>query len=570
MTTSRLDSIAIDTIRFLAVDMVEEANSGHPGAPMAQAPLAYWLWTRHLRHDPGAADWPDRDRFVLSCGHASALLYAMLHLAGYDLPMEELQRFRQLGSKTPGHPEFHLTPGVETTTGPLGQGISNAVGMAIAERYLGAHFNRDDFSIVDHHTWAIASDGDLMEGVAAEASSMAGHLRLGKLNVFYDANQISIDGSTDLAFTEDVAARYRAYGWHTLEVADVNDLDALDAAIDAAKAETDRPSLIVVRTEIGYGSPNKQGTSGVHGSPLGADERQATRDNLGWAAPSTFHVPDEAREAFADARRRGEAAHAEWLDRFARYRDAHPTLAADFERLRRRGLPAGWDADLPTFTTDDPAMATRKASGKALAAIADKLPELLGGSADLAPSNNTFVPGRGVQSAEEPGGANFHYGVREHGMGAAMNGMALSGMLRPYGATFLIFADYMRPSIRLAALMEQPALYVFTHDSIFLGEDGPTHQPISQLMGLRSIPGLSVVRPADANETVAAWRWAVENVHGPTALVLTRQGLPILDGTAEHATEGVRRGAYVLADAAEGEPAALLIATGSEVALAVE
>lgn len=562
------DSIAIDTIRFLSVDMVEKAKSGHPGAPMAQAPLAYWLWTRHLKHDPSDPSWPSRDRFVLSCGHASALLYSMLHLAGYDLPMSELERFRQLGSKTPGHPESHLTPGVETTTGPLGQGLGNAVGMAIAERFLAAHFNREGFPVIDHQTWVIASDGDLMEGVSAEASSFAGHQRLGKLQVFWDDNRISIDGSTDLAFTEDVTARYEAYGWHVLEVADVHDLDSLDEAMRAATAEEERPTLIRVRTRIGYGSPNKSGTAGVHGSPLGPEECRAAKENLDWPIEPKFHVPDAAREAFAAAAEAGAAARREWTEMFDRYRDAHPALAERFEVWGSGQLPDGWDADLPAFEADHPAIATRAVSGQFLHAVADALPHLIGGSADLAPSNNTFIRGREVQSKEEPGGGNFHFGVREHGMGAVLNGMALSGRLRPYAATFLIFVDYMRPAVRLAALMEQPAIFVFTHDSIFLGEDGPTHQPISQLMGLRTIPGLTVLRPADANETVAAWKVALQTTSGPTALVLTRQKLPVLDVPKSTVDEGVPRGGYVVADSEA--PQVLLIATGSEVSLAVE
>ena len=567
MTERNRDQIAIDSIRFLSVDMVEKANSGHPGAPMGQAPLAYWLWTRHLRHDPARPDWPNRDRFVLSCGHASALIYSMLHLSGYDLSMDELKAFRQLGSKTPGHPEHGLTAGVETTTGPLGQGVSNAVGMAIAERFLAAQFNRDGFPLIDNITWVIASDGDLMEGVSAEASSMAGHLGLGKLNVFYDANQISIDGSTDLAFTEDVVQRYQAYGWHTLEVDDVNDLDALDAAMNAARAETERPTLVLVRTHIGFGSPNKQDTAGAHGAPLGDSERRATRENLGWAYDQDFQIPDEARAAFDDVRRQGAASSAEWDELFERYRQAHPEEAAQFEAWGADTLTAGWDADLPEFTAEDGPIATRSASGKFLHSVSATLPQLIGGSADLAPSNNTFIKDRGVHTKDNPGGSNFHFGVREHGMGAVMNGMALSGRIRPYGATFLMFSDYMRPTLRLAALMEQPAIFIFTHDSVFLGEDGPTHQPISQLMGLRTLPGFSTFRPADANETVAAWRIALENTHRPSALVLTRQKLPVIT-TAEQAREGVARGAYVIADT--DDPQVLLLATGSEVALALD
>jgi len=562
------DHIAINTIRFLAVDMVEKAKSGHPGAPMAQAPLAYWLFTRHMRHNPANPRWANRDRFVLSCGHASALLYSMLHLSGYDLPLSELQRFRQLGSKTPGHPEFGLTPGVETTTGPLGQGIATAVGMAIAEAYLGAHFNRDGFPIIDHTLWVIVSDGDLMEGVASEAASLAGHLGLAKLKVFYDANKISIDGSTDLSFTEDVAARFVAYGWNVLHVADVNDLAELERAFVAAEAETEKPTLVVTRTHIGFGSPNKQDSHDAHGSPLGADEVLASKKNLGWPTEPTFYIPDEAQAAFAPVAVAGVAAEAEWKALFAAYRAVHPELAAEFEAWQRQELPAGWAEKLPRFAQTDAAIATRGASGKVLAAIESSLPQLLGGSADLAPSNNTFLKGRPVFSREERGGRNFHFGVREHAMGAALNGMALSGFLRPYGGTFLIFADYMRPAIRLAALMEVPSIFVFTHDSIFLGEDGPTHQPISQLMSLRMIPGLTVIRPADANETAAAWKIALEQKHAPTAFALTRQNLPILPLDAERVHEGTARGAYIVKDTEGAE--LILIATGSEVALALE
>lgn len=569
-----IDQLTINTLRFLAVDMVEKANSGHPGAPMGLAPLAYTLWTKVLRHDPAAPDWPNRDRFVLSCGHASALLYGLLHLAGFDLPMEELKSFRQLGSRTPGHPEFGYTEGVETTTGPLGQGLANAVGMAIAERLLAARFNRPGHELFSHRVWVIASDGDIMEGITSEASSMAGHFRLGHLNVFYDDNNISIDGSTDLTFSEDVAKRYEAYGWHVQRVKDGNDVAALKAAAEAARAETDRPSLVVVRTHIGYGSPHKQDSAASHGSPLGADEVRATKENLGWPLEPTFLVPERAREAFRPAAERGAEARKSWEESLGSYAEAHPELAAELDRRRRRALPDGWDEDLPRFSPEDGKIATRKASGKALNALAHRLPELVGGSADLAGSNNTTIEGEPPFSATSPGGRNFHFGIREHAMGAAMNGMSVSGMLLPYGGTFLIFSDYFRPSIRLAALMEIPAIYVLTHDSIFLGEDGPTHQPISQLASLRSIPHLVVIRPADANETAAAWAWAVAHRSGPVALSLTRQGLPILEGTAENAREGVARGAYVIWEPeggeAGGEAEALILATGSEVAPSVE
>ncbi len=568
-TSTQRDRIAIDTIRFLAVDMVEQANSGHPGAPMGQAAMAYMLWSRFLRFDPARPEWPDRDRFVLSCGHASALLYSLLHLAGYELSLDELRDFRQLGSMTPGHPEHGLTPGVETTTGPLGQGLSNAVGMAIAQRLLAARFNRDGYPLFDHRTWVFASDGDLMEGVASEASSMAGHLGLGRLIVFYDDNEISIDGPTSLSFSEDVAQRYEAYGWHVQRVEDGNDLEALTAAAEAALADEGRPSLIAVRTHIGFGSPAKQDTAAAHGAPLGAEEVAATKQNLGWPEEPTFHVPPEAREALGEAAARGAEAADAWEALVERYRGDHPEAAAELGRRMARALPDGWLATLPVFTPEDGPIATRKASGKVLEAIAPGLPELVGGSADLTGSNNTYQKGEADFSADEPGGKNFFFGVREHAMGAVLNGMALSGLLRPYGGTFLIFSDYMRPAIRLAALMELPPIYVFTHDSIFLGEDGPTHQPVSQLLSLRAIPNLIVVRPGDANETAAAWRVALERGDGPTALALTRQKLPILAETAARAHEGVQRGGYVLADPEGEAPRVILIATGSELALAL-
>jgi transketolase len=558
--------VAINTVRFLAVDMVERANSGHPGAPMGLAALATTLWTHQLRFHPPEPEWPNRDRFVLSCGHASALLYALLHVAGYDLPVDELRNFRQLGSKTPGHPEHGLTPGVETTTGPLGQGLANAVGMAIAERLLAERFNQDGFALFDHHVYVIVSDGDLMEGVSAEASSLAGHLGLGKLVVFYDDNKITIDGGTELAFSEDVAARYAAYGWHTLDVADGNDTAAITAAIDAANAETVRPTLVRVRTTIGYGAPNKQDTSGVHGSPLGAEEIVAAKRNLGWDVEALFQVGDEARETFAPARERGAKASAAWHELLGRYTQAHPELAAELRRRLAGDLPEGWEEKLPRFAAEDGNIATRKASGATLNALATHVPELLGGSADLAPSNNTWLKGEAAFSAAEAG-RNFHFGVREHAMAAAMNGMALSG-LRPYGGTFLVFSDYMRPSLRLAAMMELGVIYVLTHDSLFLGEDGPTHQPESHLASLRALPGLAVLRPADANETAAAWAVALQRQQAPTALALTRQGLPVLPEAVEKARQGVARGAYVLVDPPAGtEPQVILIASGSEIQL---
>ena len=570
--TADVDQLAINTIRFLSVDMVEAAKSGHPGAPLGQAPLAYLLWTRHLRHNPGNPDWPNRDRFVLSAGHASALLYSLLHLAGYPLSMAELRRFRQWGSLTPGHPEHELTKGVETTTGPLGQGLSNAVGMAIAERLSAAHFNRDGFPLFDYRTWVIASDGDMMEGVASEASSLAGHLRLDKLTVFYDDNEVSIDGPTSLAFSEDVPARYAAYGWHVQRVEDGNDLEALERAIAAAQADG-RPSLIAVRTRIGYGSPNKEGTAEAHGSPLGPEEARATKRALGWPEEPPFLVPEGATAPFDAARERGAREEAAWNELLERYGREHPEAAEDLRRRLAGELPPGWQEAIPTFAPGGDPIATRAASGKVLAALAGKVPQLVGGSADLTPSNNTQPKGAADFSADEPAGRYLRFGVREHAMGAALNGIALSKLWIPYGGTFLIFSDYMRPSVRLAALMKLRVIFVYTHDSIFLGEDGPTHQPVGQLPSLRAIPGLRVIRPADACETAIAWRLALEEPHAPTALALTRQNLPILAETAERAAEGMPRGGYVLADLGPqgaADPDILLLATGSEVAATLD
>jgi transketolase len=566
--TQDQDQLAIGAIRFLSVDMVEKAQSGHPGAPLGQAPLAYLLWTRHMRHNPDNPDWPNRDRFVLSCGHASALLYSLLHLGGYGLGMAELERFRQWGSKTPGHPEHELTRGVETTTGPLGQGLSNAVGMAMAAKMGAATFNRDGFRVIDHTIWVIASDGDLMEGVASEASSLAGHLKLDRLKVFYDDNEVSIDGPTSLSFSEDVGKRYEAYGWRVLRVEDGNDLAALERAIEDAKAENERPTLVVVRTVIGYGSPKKGGTAEAHGAPLGADEVIATKKALGWPTEPTFLVPDAAREPFKRAGERGRKLEREWNELMARYRQAHPQAAADLDGRLSGKLPEGWQEALPKFEAGGKDIATRAASGQVINAIAGKLPQLAGGSADLAPSNNTVIKGSPDFSAAHPEGRNLRFGVREHAMGSILNGLSLSRLWIPYGGTFLIFSDYMRPPIRLAALMKLQAIYIFTHDSIFLGEDGPTHQPVEQLAALRGIPGLRVMRPADANETAEAWRAALEHRHGPTALALTRQNLPILAETAERAREGVAKGAYILLDAED--PQVILIATGSEVWVTLE
>jgi transketolase len=567
---AQLDQLCVNTIRMLAVDAVEQAKSGHPGMPMGAAPMAYVLWTRFLKHNPANPQWPDRDRFVLSAGHGSMLLYSLLHLTGYDLPLDELKRFRQWGSRTPGHPEYRLTPGVETTTGPLGQGFANGVGMAIAEAFLAERFNRPGHTIVDHYVYAIVSDGDLMEGVASEAASLAGHLQLGKLIYLYDDNGISIDGPTDLAFTEQVGRRFEAYGWHVQEVEDGNDLPAIEAAIRAAQAERLRPSLIIVHTHIAYGSPGKQDTAEAHGAPLGAEEVKRTKEFLGWPQEPTFYIPDEALAVFRQAVERGRAWEADWQARFQAYAREFPELAADWQRIMRRELPPGWEASLPTFTPKDGPMATRVASGRVLNAIAPKIPNLIGGSADLTPSNNTFLRDAGVFDAKNRGGRNLHFGVREHAMGAILNGMALHGGVIPYGGTFLIFSDYMRPAIRLAALSELPVIYVFTHDSVGLGEDGPTHQPIEHLAALRAMPQLTVIRPADANETAVAWRVALQHRQGPVALALTRQNLPIFDRAEMAAADGLERGAYVLLDAPDGRPDLILIATGSEVALAVE
>jgi transketolase len=568
-TVTSLDELCINTIRTLSMDAVQRANSGHPGTPMALAPLAYVIWTRHLRHNPRDPHWFGRDRFILSAGHASMLLYSMLHLTGYDLELDELKNFRQWNSKTPGHPEYKHTPGVETTTGPLGQGFANGVGMAIAERHLAALFNREGHEIVDHYVYAICSDGDLMEGVASEAASLAGHLRLGKLIYFWDDNDITIEGSTSLAFSEDVLKRFDAYGWHTARIEDANDLDAIDAAIREAQADP-RPSMIGVKTVIGYGSPNKAGSEEAHGSPLGEDEVARTKENLGWPTTETFHVPEDALAHMREAVQRGEQLQREWSDRWNAFEQAHGDVAAALRTALRGELPEGWDAELPVFRAGDKPIATRAASGKAINAIAKTVPWLIGGSADLAPSTNTLIEDADSFGVDSYAGRNFHFGVREHGMGSVLNGMALHGGVRPYGATFMIFSDYMRPPIRLAALMEQPTIYVFTHDSVGLGEDGPTHQPIEQLPALRAIPGLVDLRPADAAETVEAWRFVMEYRDGPVFLALTRQAVPHLDRERFAPASELRKGAYVLAEAEAGSPQAILIASGSEVSVALE
>jgi len=565
ISMTRLDELCVNTIRTLAMDAVQQAESGHPGTPMALAPLAYVLWTRHLRHDPADPDWFDRDRFILSAGHASMLLYSALYLAGYDLGLDELRDFRQWHSRTPGHPEHGLTPGVETTTGPLGQGFGNAIGFAVAETHLAATFNRPGHAVIDHRTWFIASDGDLMEGISHEAASFAGHLRLGRLIGFYDDNHITIEGETELTYSDDVAMRFEAYGWHVQRVEDGNDLDALDRAIRVAKEETGRPSLIIVRTHIAFGSPNRQDTAQAHGEPLGVDEVRLTKQNLGWPSEEPFHVPGEALAEWRKCRERGEALHADWQERYQRYASAHAADAAELDR-RIRGEPAdGWDAALPVFTPEDGKLATRAASGKVLNAIAARVPELMGGSADLAPSTKTILTGSADFSASDRAARNMRFGIREHAMGACLNGMALHGGVLPYGATFLVFSDYMRPSIRLASLMELHVIYVFTHDSIGLGEDGPTHQPIEQLAALRAIPHLTLVRPADANETAMAWRIAVAHRNGPVALALTRQGVPSLDRARFAPAQGALRGGYILSEAASDAPDLVLLASGSEV-----
>ncbi|HIE64672.1 MAG: transketolase [Nitrospira sp.] len=565
-----LDLLCMNTIRMLAVDAVQKANSGHPGTPMGLAPLAYLLWTRFLKHNPHNPEWPDRDRFILSAGHASMLLYSLLHLTGYDLPLEEIVRFRQWGSKTPGHPEYRHTPGVETTTGPLGQGLTNGVGMAITERLLATRFNRPDFNIVNHITYVIAGDGDLMEGISSEAASLAGNLKLGKLICFYDDNRITIEGSTDLAFTEDVAKRFEAYGWQVLRVGgDSSDLEALSGAICSAQDKTEVPSLIIVRTEIGYGSPNRQGTARAHGEALGVEEVKLTKENLGWPLEPKFYVPEEARAHFRLCVDKGREQEREWQKKWEDYMAHYPDLGKEFLQVMQGDCPSGWDSAISSFKPEEP-VATRGASGTILNAIAQEIPTLIGGSADLAPSNNTNLKGFGDINGDDFSGRNLHFGVREHAMGGIMNGMALHGGVIPYGGTFLVFSDYMKPSMRLAALMKLRVIYVFTHDSIGLGEDGPTHQPIEQMAGLRAIPNLTLIRPADAMEAAVAWRLAINRREGPVALILTRQKLPVFDRSQYASADLVEKGAYVLAESGSGVPDIILIATGSEVHLALE
>jgi transketolase len=548
------------------MDGVQKANSGHPGMPMGMADAAYVLWTRFLSFNPENPNWPNRDRFVLSAGHGSMLLYSLLYLTGYDLPLDELRRFRQWGSRTPGHPEAGLTPGVETTTGPLGQGFANGIGMAMAERFLAATFNRPGYPIFDHATYAIVSDGDLMEGISHEVASLAGHLGLGKLVYLYDDNEISIEGSTDITFTEDVAGRFRAYGWYVQEV-DGHNLDEIDAAIRAAQEEADRPSLIICHTHIAYGSPNKQDSADAHGAPLGEDEVRMTKQALGWPTDEAFYVPPEALDHFRSVGHQGQTAQAEWQEMFAAYAQAFPHEAAVLEALWAGELPEGWEEALPTFAPEDGSIATRNVSGKVLNAIAPTLPTLIGGSADLAPSNKTFLTGYDEFQQETPAGRNIRFGVREHAMGAILNGMALHGGVTPYGGTFLVFSDYMRPPVRIAALSHIPVIYVWTHDAVWVGEDGPTHQPVEHLAALRAIPNLVVIRPADANETAIAWKTALQRRDGPTGIVLTRQSVPVLDPSS---TGAAIRGGYILRDASGGSPQVILLASGSEVHLALD
>ncbi len=566
--SKQLEQQAINTLRFLSADAVQHADSGHPGLPMGAAPMAYALWTRHLRHDPQNPRWANRDRFVLSGGHGSMLLYSLLHLTGYPLSLDEIKRFRQWESKTPGHPEYWITPGVETSTGPLGQGFANAVGMAIAQAYLGARFNRPGHSIFDYFVYAIVTDGDLMEGITSEAASLAGHLKLGKLIFLYDDNNVSIDGSTNLAFTEDVGARFAAYGWHVQHVADGNDVEGIDAAIQAAKADS-RPSLIRVQTVIGYGLPTKAGTGKAHGEPPGVEELNGAKKNLGWPLEPWFLIPGEVLEFYREATDRGAQLEIEWQARLAAYRQAHPQLADELKRVVDGGLPEGWDGDLPVFSADPKGMATRVSSGKVINAIAEKLPDLIGGSADLHPSTKTFIDSAPDFQDATPQGRSIHFGVREHAMGGIVNGMNLTPGVIAFGATFLIFSDYMRPSLRLSALSPYPSIWVYTHDSIALGEDGPTHQPMEHLASLRAMPNMVVIRPADANETREAWVAAIRRRTGPTALILTRQNLPTLNRKEFAPAKGLHRGAYVLADLGKSAPQIILMATGSEVQLII-
>jgi transketolase len=564
--TKDLENRAINAIRFLAADAVQKANSGHPGLPMGAAAMAYTLWTRHLRFNPDNPKWPGRDRFILSGGHGSALLYALLYLTGYDLPLEQLMSFRQWGSLTPGHPEYGLTPGVEVTTGPLGQGFANGVGMAIAATHLAAEYNRPGFEVINHFVYAIVTDGDLMEGISSEAASLAGHLGLGKIIYLYDDNHISIDGSTDLAFTEDRTARFEAYGWHVQKVLDGNDTFAVDQAIVAAKRDP-RPSLIACHTHIGYGLPTRQDTEKAHGEAPGQEELDGAKRNLGWPLEPKFFVPEDVLAFYRKVGKQGENLEKSWNLLLEKYREQYPELALELERRLKGELPGAWQKDLPVFQADPKGMATRAASGKVINAMAPNLPELIGGSADLTPSNDTWIKGSPDFQHKTPESRNFHFGVREHGMGGEINGMAVHGGVIPFGGTFLIFSDYMRPAIRLSALSHYPSIWLYTHDSIGLGEDGPTHQPVEQLASLRAMPNLVVIRPADANEVTEAWKVAISRRNGPTALILTRQALPVLDRAIYAPANGLQKGAYVLADLGDADPELILMASGSEVSL---
>ena len=585
IAASSLDELSINALRFLSVDAIQKANSGHPGLPLGAAAMAYVLWTRFLKHHPANPDWFDRDRFVLSAGHGSMLLYSLLHLTGYALPLEQIKQFRQWGSMTPGHPERGLTPGVETTTGPLGQGFGNGVGMAMAEAHLAARYNRPGFKVIDHYTYGILSDGDLMEGIASESASLAGHLQLGKLIYLYDNNHVTLSAGTAITFTENCARRFEAYGWHTLAVMDGNDPAEIERALESAHSETQRPSLILLHTHLGYGSPHKQDTFEAHGSPLGTAEVRLTKETLGWPTEPPFYIPEAVRAHFLRATEHGERAEAAWNEKFSAYAQAFPELARELQQLMRGDLPAGWDADIPRFPADAKGMATRVASGKIMNAIAPRLPALIGGSADLDPSTYTALKGLGdfeasgagisdKQGSDDGGwsyaGRNLHFGVREHAMGSIINGLAAHGGTLPFGATFLVFSDYMRPPMRLAALMGLHVIYVFTHDSLALGEDGSTHQPVEQLASLRAIPRLTVIRPGDANETAVAWRVALTTHDRPVALVLTRQAVPTLDRVRYADADGLQNGAYILADDPSGKLDLILMASGSEIGLIVE
>lgn len=569
MPASKLDQLCVNTIRTLSIDGVEKANSGHPGMPMGMADVAYVLWTKFLKHNPKNPDWYDRDRFILSAGHGSMLIYSLLHLTGYDLSLEEIKNFRQMGSKTPGHPEYGMTPGVETTTGPLGQGFGTGVGMAMAEHFLGAKFNKEDHKIVDHYTYAIVSDGDLMEGISHESASMAGHMGLGKLIYLYDSNRISIEGSTDITFTEDVTKRFEAYNWHVIEI-DGHDHDQITSAIEEARSVTDKPSLVVCKTHIGFGSPNKQDKASSHGSPLGEEEIKLTKEAYGWESEEAFHIPDEALKKFRGAVEKGKEAEERWNSAMKDYEGSFGKEAGQFKQWMNRALPDELKNKLPVFEEDAKGIASRAASGKVINAIKDVVPNLFGGSADLGGSTKTDIEGYGSYIEDSPTGRTVHFGVREHGMGAAVNGMALHGGIIPFGATFFVFTDYMRPAIRLAALMKVPSIFVLTHDSIGLGEDGPTHQPVEHLASLRAMPNVTILRPGDANETSHAWKAALENQTGPTLLVLTRQNLPTLPRNESNKAELVQKGAYIYSDSTGDTPDAILIGTGSELQYAIE